>query len=1075
MEYGSVACVAQSQAEWAVRSLSQKNPDLLGGKCPPSLNKMKPTRLNAIAAALLLATLQSASVIAAPKVDFAREIRPILSNHCFACHGPDEQKRKAKLRLDDKTGLYAAREAGLRVVVPNEPLKSELFKRITHTDKDEVMPPPAHAKPLSAAQVALMKRWIEEGAEYQTHWAFVVPSKSALPKIGNSKWARNGLDPFIAAKLEDRKLSNAAEADKQTLIRRVTLDLTGLPPTPVEVEAFLADKSADAYEKLVDRLLQSPRYGEHMARFWLDLARYGDTHGLHLDNERSMWPYRDWVVQAFNKNLPYDQFTTWQLAGDLFPNATQDQQVASGFNRCNVTTSEGGSINEEYVFRYAVDRTDTTVAVWMGLTAGCAVCHDHKFDPISQKEFYQLYAFFHSAADPAMDGNILLTPPVLKLATPDQKKQLDDLEKQIAEARQKIAAEIAKITYAEPVVAPDAKPEPVERVWVDDEFPAGAQAAVNGGTHALKFTEAVGAVKPAGGKKMIQRTDAAVAQDFFTSSTQPLIVGANDHLFAHVYIDPANPPKAVMLQYHIGGWNHRANWGDADAIAYGQKGTTQKVQMGPLPKAGEWVRLEIPVGKLALAVGTKIDGMAFTQSGGNVFWDKAGITTITNPLEDPSRSLAAWEKQNKNTKELPQPVKDALKVEAAKRTPDQQKTVLHHYLETAHAGAQPVLAPHRQQTKSLQDKRDVVDKASPSTFIMADLPQRRDAHVMIRGQYNKPGDKVAPGVPAIFTQLANTNNPSRLDLAKWIVDPKHPLTARVAVNRYWQQFFGTGLVKTGADFGSQGEPPTHPELLDWLAMTFVESGWDMKQFVKLLVTSATYRQESRVTPALLAADPENRFYARGPRFRLDGEVLRDNALFVSGLIVEKLGGRGVRPYQPENIWEPVGFESSNTRNYVQDKGEGLYRRSLYTFIKRTAPPPFMSTFDGPNREQTCARRERSNTPLQALQLLNDIQHIEAARNLAQRLITEGGAKPEERLDFGFRIVTSRRPTVAEQGILKTSLDKHLARFQQNKPAAEQLIKYGESLAKAGLDPVELAAYTMVANLLLNLDETLTKN
>ncbi len=1024
---------------------------------------------------LCLVALQNAPARGAALVDFAREVRPILSNHCFACHGPDEQKRKGKLRLDEKEGIYSAREGGRRVITPKNPAQSELFKRITHTDKREQMPPPEHGVALSAAQVAVIKRWIEEGAPYQSHWAFIAPANPAPPVVAQSRWARNPVDQFIAARIESQKLSSAAEADKPTLLRRVSFDLTGLPPTLAELDAFLADAAPDAYEKAVDRLLKSPRYGEHMARFWLDLARYGDTHGLHLDNERSIWPYRDWVVQAYNQNLPFDQFSTWQIAGDLLPNATTDQIVASGFNRCNVTTSEGGSINEEFVFRYAVDRTDTTVAVWMGLTAGCAVCHDHKFDPISQKEFYSLFSFFHSTADPAMDGNILLTPPVLKLATPDQKQQLEELDKKIAAARQQLAAAIATIKYAEPVVAPDAKPDPVERVWVDDEFPAGAKGAVNPNTQPLKFAEAGAGLKPLSGSKFIQRTAAGVAQDFFTSATQPLVVGANDQLFAYVFLDLINPPKAVMLQFHIGGWNHRGNWGDADAIPYGQKGTTQKLQMGPLPKVGEWVRLEISASKLGLAAGTKIDGMAFTQFGGTASWDKAGITTITNPLEDPARSLAAWERQIKNNKDLPAPVKNALKIAAAKRSPEQQKTVLDHYLEVANAAAQPVLAQAKAQLKDAQDKRDVVDKAAPSTLVMAEMAAPRETFVHVRGQYNKLGEKVGRNVPAVFPPLPSTNNPTRLDLARWMMSEKHPLTARVAVNRYWQQLFGMGLVKTSGDFGSQGEAPSHPELLDWLARHFVASGWDTKALIRLLVTSATYRQDSRVTSSALAADPANRLYARGPRFRLDAEVLRDNALFTSGLLVAKLGGKGVKPYQPENIWEPVGFESSNTRNYVQDHGEALYRRSLYTFIKRTAPPPFMATFDGPNREQSCARRDRSNTPLQALQLLNDIQHMEAARNLAQRLLTEGGAQPEGRLAMGFRIATARTPTPAELAILKAALDRQLARYAQNKAAAEQLLKYGESLAKPELPAQELAAYTMIANLILNLDETVTKN
>ncbi len=1024
-----------------------------------------------IALALLVAGA-SPIFAASAKVEFTRDIRPILSDNCYQCHGPDERQRKAKLRLDTKDGLFAVRE-GATVVKGGNLKASELWQRITTKDPDDLMPPPDSHKKLSTEQIAKVKAWIEQGAPFQTHWAFEPVTKPAPSKVKDAKWARNGVDPFILARLESSALKPSPEASRETLIRRLSFDLTGLPPTPAEVDAFLADKAPDAYERLVDRLLASPRYGEQMARPWLDAARYADTHGLHLDNERSMWPYRDWVVNAFNRNLPFDQFTIEQLAGDLLPNATQDQKIASGFNRCNVTTSEGGSIGEEFIFRYAVDRTETTAAVWMGLTAGCAVCHDHKFDPISQKEFYSLFAFFNSAADPAMDGNALLTPPVLKLSTPEQQRKLDGFTAAVAALEKQAKERLATLKYEAPVADTNAV-KVSETVWVEDDFPAGAKADANASTAPTAWIESTkGPVFS--GKRALTRTETGIAQDFFTGASQPLTPTATGKFFAYVHLDPANPPKAIMLQFHTDGWKHRANWGDEDAINYGTKNTPEKVLMGKLPEIGKWVRLEIPAAKLGIKAGTKITGMAFTQFGGTVRWDKAGLADSTNPADNPALALAAWEK-SVDKKTLPQSVQDAFKAAADKRTDAQRRTIEEHYIQFVWEKTKGPFAELNGQLKKAKDERDAFDKAIPSTFVMADLPNKRDAFIHLRGQYNKTGDKVERGVPAILPPLPkSTNAPTRLDLANWLVSPKHPLTARVAANRFWQQFFGLGLVKTSADFGSQGEPSTHPELLDWLAGTWVEQGWDVKKFVKLLVTSATYRQDSKITAKPLQMDPENRLFARGPRFRLDAEVLRDNALYVGGLLVQTIGGKGVRPYQPENIWEPVGFESSNTRNYKADTGEGLYRRSLYTFLKRTAPPPFMASFDAPNREQSCARRERSNTPLQALQLMNDIQHVEAARQLAQRLITEGGAKPETRLELGFRIATSRKPTTAEQKILKTSFDKHLARYQKDKPAAELLIKYGESQVKAGLDPIELAAYTMVANLLLNLDETVTKN
>ncbi len=1035
--------------------------------------RFQPTFTRTLWAAIALAILGARPTFAASaKIEFTRDIRPILSDNCYHCHGPDEQQRKAKLRLDSKDGLFGVRD-GQTVVKGGNLKASELWQRITTKDPDDVMPPPDSHKKLSPEQIAKLKIWIEQGASFQTHWAFEPVVKQAPPKVKDAKWSRTGVDPFILAKLEASDLKPTPEASRETLIRRLSFDITGLPPTPQEVDTFLADKSPEAYEKVVDRLLASPRYGEHMARPWLDAARYADTHGLHLDNERSMWPYRDWVVNALNRNLAFDKFTIEQLAGDLLPNATQDQRVASGFNRCNVTTSEGGSIGEEYIFRYAVDRTETTSSVWMGLTAGCAVCHDHKFDPISQKEFYSLFAFFNSAADPAMDGNILLTPPVIKLSTPEQQRKLDEFTTAATALEKQAKERLVALKYEAPAITTNAV-KVTETVWIEDDFPAGAKAESNAGTAATTWTDA--AKSPVfSGKRALTRKSDAIAQDFFTSASQPLTPTATGKFFAYVYLDLLEPPKAVMLQFHTDGWKHRANWGDDDAINYGVKNTPEKILMGKLPEAGKWVRLEISAAKLGIKAGTKITGMAFTQSGGTVHWDKAGLSDSTNPAENPALALAAWEK-SVDKKTLPQPVQDAFKAAADKRTDAQRRTIDEHYIQFIWEKTKGQFAELNDKLKKAKDERDTFDKSLPSTFVMAELPAKRDAFIHLRGQYNKLGEKVERGTPAILPPLPkSTNTTTRLDLAQWLVNPKHPLTARVAVNRFWQQFFGTGLVKTSADFGSQGEPPTHAELLDWLAGTWVEQNWDVKRLVKILVTSAAYRQDSKVTAKLLQVDPENRLYARGPRFRLDAEVLRDNALFVSGLLVEKLGGKGVRPYQPENIWEPVGFGGSNTRNYVQDHGEALYRRSLYTFLKRTAPPPFMASFDAPNREQSCVRRERSNTPLQALQLLNDIQHVEAARHFAQRLILEGGAKPEARLDLGFRIVTSRKPTPAEQKILKTSLDIQLARYQKDKESAEKLVKYGEAPAKAGLDPVELAAYTMVANLLLNLDEVVTKN
>ncbi len=1004
------------------------------------------------------------------KVDFNRDIRPVFSENCYACHGPDSNKRKAGLRLDIKEGALAKLKSDNFAIVPGNPEKSALVGRITTKDEDDRMPPLKTGKHLTTAQIDLLKRWIAQGAEWKSHWSFIKPERTAPPTIKNKSWPRNPIDNFILARLEKEKLKPSSEADKTTLIRRVTFDLTGLPPTPEEVDAFLADKKSAAYERLVDRLLQSPRFGEHEARYWLDAARYGDTHGLHLDNERSMWPYRDWVVGAFNRNERFDQFTIAQLAGDLLPDATQEQKIASGFNRCNVSTSEGGAIDEEFYVRYAVDRTETTAAVWMGLTVGCAVCHDHKFDPISQKEFYQLYAFFNNMNEKAMDGNALLPPPIMKLPTPEQKVKLAQLNESIAAVEKRISEEAAKIIYTEPKKITSTNP-PADFVWVEDDFPKGAKVEASG--EALLWIEGTNVFS---GKRAISRKADGVAQDFFTGVPQPLRIGKDDVLFAYVYLDPTNLPKAIMLQFHTSDWLHRANWGDEDAIPFGDKNTSKKLLMGALPKAGEWVRLEINASKLDLKPGAKVDGFAFTQFGGVVRWDKAGVVTTTDQEDRSPVSLAAWLQQEaaREPSTLRREVLDAIKLKGNDRTPEQEKLIREYYIANVYKETRPIFEPLLKEIADIRKQRDDLDNSLPATMVSADMDKAREAFVLKRGQYDQRGDPVPRAVPAALPSLPASQTTNRLDFARWLVSPEHPLTSRVTVNRFWQQFFGTGIVKTSGDFGAQGEWPTHPELLDWLATEFIGSGWDVKHMLRLIVTSATYRQSSNITPDKLRADPQNRLLARGPRFRLDAEEIRDNALYVSGLLIEKMGGRGVRPYQPPGIWEAVGYTASNTAKFEQDHGEALYRRSLYTFWKRTAPPPYLTTFDAPSREKYCTRRERTDTPLQALVTMNDPAYVEAARHLSARMI-QRSTDANERLDFGFRLVTARQPSSSERTILKEALKKYEVRYSRDKEAAKKLIAVGESTVNDKLNPSELAAYTMVASLLLNMDETLNKN
>jgi len=1030
------------------------------------------------AVASILACAAGISAADAPQpVRFNRDIRPIMSNTCFACHGPATQK--AKLRLDVREDAIKPREDGTPIV-PGKADQSEIIKRIFATDEDDIMPPVDSHKTLTAAQKETIKRWVAEGAAYEKHWSYEQPVKAPLPKVEGAGYrVANAVDAFIADRLRQEKLTMSPEADRPTLIRRAAFALTGLPPTPAEVDAFVNDKDAKAYEKMVDRYLAGPRFGEEMARHWLDLARYADTHGMHLDNERQTWAYRDCVIKSFNDNKPFDHFTVEQIAGDQIPSANTDQVSATGFLRNNITTGEGGSIDSEWLYRNAVDRASTVASTWLAMTAGCAVCHDHKFDPISAKEYYSFYAFFYSNADPALDGNALLTQPVIKLMTPQAKTKIEEIDAQLAVKQKELDEAAAKLTYSDPAtIEPRGPSTAVELVFFDDEFPKGARITNSNGQPTAFVTADKGKVHS--GKKAIKRTDKGLGQDV-AENTPPQAIPADGKLFAYVWIDPVDQPKTIMLQYYKNGWLHRAVWGEYDLIQWGAVNTFERVHIAKeIPKVGEWVRLEVDAARLGFKPGDEITGFAVTQFDGTVYWDKVGVKGVSDPALDPRKSLLAWWKSQtgKDTAGAPADVNGLIKGGPEKKLDEAQtKKVRDFYLQTVCLDTKPTLEPITQAIAALKQQRTLADQSVPSTFVFRDLPNPRQAMIMMRGAYDKPGEKVEPDVPAILPPLKKEagKRPTRLDLANWLVSPEHPLTARVAVNRYWQQFFGTGLVKTSDDFGSQGEVPSHPELLDWLAVQFRESGWNTKQFVKLLVTSAAFRQSSRVTPELYGKDPDNRLYARGPRFRLDAEQIRDNALFAGGLMDLTMGGKGVKPYQPPNIWEPVGFSGSNTANYVQDKGNALYRRSIYTFLKRTAPPPFMSNFDAPSREAFCAKRERSNSPLQALQLMNDVQHIEAARMLAQRMMTEGGATPEERITYAYRTLLSRSPDAEELAIVKHALAAHIAKYEKTPVEAAKLIAAGESKSKAELKTAELAGYTMVANLLLNLDETLNRN
>jgi hypothetical protein len=949
----------------------------------------------------LFATEQSPQL---KTVEFNRDIRPILSDKCFHCHGADAAKREADLRLDNQAGALADL-GGYSAIVPGNIERSILIERITHSDPTERMPPVDSERTLSKDQIELLKRWIEQGAQWQKHWSFTDVKRPQQPSVQMANWPRNSIDWYVLARLEKTRLAPSPRAKKTTLIRRVTFDLTGLPPTLAEIDAFVADQSAKAFEKIVDRLLESPHYGERMAMQWLDAARYADSHGYSLDRRRVMWPWRDWVISAYNQNMPFDQFTIEQIAGDLLPNATKTQQIATGFNRNHPIQSEGGVINEEYRVETVVDRVETTSAVFLGLTMGCCRCHDHKHDPITQQEFYRFYAFFNNVPESAHVGNSdkQADRPFITAPSKMHELQIEQYHQEIADLQRQLETQAASAPSTTKLK---------ENVWIEDSIPPGAQALGNGGgVPEFKFVSKQD--HPVfSGERSSMRSSKGLGQHLIQNAKPGLPVGQNATLFAHVYLDPADPPKEIMLQWNDGrGWEHRAYWG-GNHIPWGVDKSASRKRMGPLPKTGRWTRLEVEAAAVGLKSGAKLAGWAFTQFDGTVYWDHAGIMDVR-----PS--------------------------------------------------------PLSQRLTELRTKVAKLEKSLPTTMVMAEMNPPRKTFVLSRGQYDQPTEVlVTAGLPAELGALPDNVEPNRLALSQWLVDSSNPLTARVAVNRYWQMYFGTGIVTTPEDFGAQGELPSHPQLLDWLASEFVRSNWNVKAMQKLIVMSATYQQSSRITPRLLEVDPRNRLLARGPRFRLPAEAIRDNALAVSGLLVKRLGGESVRPYQPAGLWDDVVYQ--NVPRFQQDHGEKLYRRSMYTYWKRSVPPPNLQAFDAPSREACVLMRSRTNTPMAALVLMNDPTFVEASRKLAERAMTLRDA-PSARLTFLFRLTTGRRPMKNELARLHTTWTDLLTDFRQDQEGAKNLMHIGESDYDETLDLAELAAYSAIANALLGLDETITKH
>jgi hypothetical protein len=1026
-------------------------------------------------------------------LEYNRDIRPILAENCFRCHGPDSAARQAELRLDQRQAAIDA-----AAIAPGDPDSSELVRRINSPDPEERMPPESSHKKLSAKQKETLRRWIAAGAEYQPHWSFIPPARPEPPQVKNPAWCRNPIDYFVLARLEAAGLAPAPEADRRTLARRLSLDLTGLPPAPELVERFVRDSAAGAYERLVDELLASNHWGEHRGRYWLDAARYADTHGIHFDNYREAWAYRDWVIRAFNRNLPFDRFTIEQLAGDLLPEATLDQQVASGFNRCNITTNEGGIIDEEYLVLYTRDRTETTSQVWMGMTAGCAVCHDHKFDPLTQREFYEMAAFFNNTTQAAKDGNIKDTPPVLVVPQPQDRARWDALVEEIdkikpqADARRKAARPEFEKWAANPDPQQVAGTMPEEGLRLHAALDEGAGAkltvAVDGTAREIELAKAAEWKPGHVAEKAFQsgpETTLQVADAGDFEKDQPFtcavwlrpgrgnLTGAivarmddqqgyrgwdlwleNGRVGSHLIHQWDQDACKVVTRTPLrpGQWNHVVllydGTGKAEGIQFYVNGQRQDTNVARNTLKNS-IRTGVPLKVAQRHTQSRLDGIQLQDLR---LYDRA-LTSAT--LEQVARTARAT----------------YLAAKPAEKRSAAEKEELYEWWIAA------VDEPYRElaaRLAPLEAEQATIRAGGTVAHVMSERPSEAMAYILFRGEYDKRRDPVKASTPDFLPEWPEDLPSNRLGFAQWLLSPEHPLTARVTVNRFWQEMFGTGLVRTAGDFGVSGELPSHPELLDWLAVEFRETGWDMKRFFRLLVTSAAYRQSSQVTPAKLEKDAENRLLSRGPRFRMDAEMIRDYALAASGLLAPKIGGPSVKPYQPEGVWEAVAMIGSNTRDYRPDSGESLYRRSLYTFWKRAAPPASMEIFNAPNREFCTVRRERTNTPLQALVTLNDPQFVEAARHLAQRTLKDGGAGIESRIDYMAVRLLARPLRSDELQVVQATLDDLLSYYRGHTEDAKQLISVGESKPDPSLDPSTLAAWTMLANELMNLDEVLNK-
>ncbi len=1043
-------------------------------------------------------TFAQQSATSGKPLNFVRDIQPILANHCWSCHGPDEKTREADLRLDLQQVAFDT-----QAIVPNKPAESGLVVRIHSTNSEEVMPPPATKKPLSAEQKKLLEQWIQEGATYEGHWAFQAIQRTQRPVQDSLRGKSAIIDAIVREELAKQGMQPAPPADRATLLRRVTLDLTGLPPTKQEIEQFMADSAPDAYHRVVNRLLNSKAYAEKMASHWLDLSRYADTNGYNNDEDRTMWPWRDWVIEAFDRNIPYDRFVTEQLAGDLLPDPTQDQLIATAFLRNQGHNTEGGIIQEEYRVEYVADRVHTTATVFLGLSMQCARCHDHKYDPISQKEYFRFFALFNNIDErQASYSKFVAAEPFIRVSTKSQQEQLSQLDQKLKEL--KASSAFAESAYLETLTTwlKTQSAESIEKRFgtrVLHTFPFDAvQAKTSESAGELVMgldtqnpqhpVSVVGNLAWANGKHQDSLqldgathlslgnvanfenvTPFAISVWVYLESDGSMAIASkmdeedayrgfdllieNGKLVSHfIHRWPQNALKVTTKEVlQKSKWQHVCLTYDGSRKASGlqiyldgQPATMERLNDSLSDTTKTDKPFHVGLRQKSLPFKGKLDDLRIVQ--GNVQATQVNELGQAQPLT----SLVAW-----------------LGMPPESWTPEQReqaKQITLRQLDPNYVSLQQEMASKEKERTELMDQ-------FPGVMIMKEMNPRRETFVLNRGQYDQPTEKVEPNVPEVLRSFSSLAPTTRLELAKWLVHPAHPLTARVAVNRFWENYFGIGLVKTSEDFGTTGEFPSHRELLDFLAMYFIDSGWDVRELQRLIVLSETYQQDSRITEENLAKDPENRWLARGPRYRLAAETIRDNALAIAGILQPRVGGPSVKPYQPAGLWEDVTVERRG--KYVPDQGEGLYRRSMYTFWKRTCPPPAMVSFDAPNREVCVARRSRTNTPLQSLVLMNDPTYVEAARALGETMLASQ-AKDEARIQEGYLRAVSRSPRTDEVVLLLDLLAAARDRFQKDQAAAEQLTQVGSRPRMPDADVKEIAAWTIVASTILNLDETISK-